>query len=80
MAETAAAPAKKAAKAKNPAKPAAHPAFAEMIVAAVTKLAENKGSSSVAIKKYILANYKVSEKSVATFVKTNLRRLVEKNF
>ena len=80
MAETAAAPAKKAAKAKKPAKPAAHPAFAEMIVAAVTKLAENKGSSSVAIKKYILANYKVSEKSVATFVKTNLRRLVEKNF
>ena len=80
MAETAAAPAKKAAKAKKPAKPAAHPAFAEMIVAAVTKLAEKKGSSSVGIKKYILANYKVSEKSVSTFVKTNLRRLVEKNF
>ena len=80
MAETAAAPAKKATKAKKPATPAAHPAFAEMIVAAVTKLAEKKGSSSVTIKKYILANYKVSEKSVSTFVKTNLRRLVEKNF
>ena len=64
--------------AMKPAKPAAHPAIAEMIVAAATKLAEKKGSSSIAIKKNILANYKVSEKSVATFVKTDLRRLVEK--
>ena len=49
----------------------------EMITAAVTNLKDKKGSSIQAIKKYILANYKVEEKSVATFVKTNLKRMVE---
>ena len=78
MADAAApAPKKAAAKAKKPAKPSTHPKFSEMIVAAVTALKEKKGSSIQAIKKYILANYKVEDKAVATFVKANLKRMVE---
>ena len=74
----AATPAKKAApKAKKPSKPAEHPKFSEMIIAAITSLKDKKGSSIQAIKKYILASYKVDEKKVATFVKSNLNRLIE---
>ena len=74
----AAPPAKKAAKAKKPAAPKAHPAFGDMVLAAVAAIKERKGSSASAIKKYILANYKVDEKKVNTFVKTTLKRLVVK--
>ena len=77
MADAAPAPKKAAAKAKKPAKPSTHPKFSEMIVAAVTALKEKKGSSIQAIKKYILANYKVEDKAVATFVKANLKRMVD---
>ena len=77
MADAAPAPKKAAAKAKKPAKPSTHPKFSEMIVAAVTALKEKKGSSIQAIKKYILANYKVEDKAVATFVKGNLKRMVD---
>merc|ERR1712212_415072 len=42
--------------------PPAHPTFAKMVIAAVKALDEKKGSSRVAIRKYILANYKVDEK------------------
>lgn len=78
MAEAAApAPAKKATKVKKPAKPATHPKFSEMIAAAITALKDRKGSSCIAIKKYILANYKVDEKAVNTFVKANLNRGVK---
>ncbi|KAL7310726.1 hypothetical protein PS15m_010192 [Mucor circinelloides] len=41
-------------------KAAEHPSYESMIVAAVSNLKERKGSSRPAIKKYILANYKVS--------------------
>ena len=68
MAEAAAAPVKKAAK---PKKPAAHPAFAVMIAKAIVGLADKKGSSKVAIKKYILANFKV-EDTKATNTQLNL--------
>ena len=71
------APAKKAPKAKKPAKPSTHPKFTEMITAAITSLKEKKGSSSQAIKKYILATYKIEEKTVATFCKKNLKRMVD---
>ena len=77
MSDTATA-AKKTTKAKKPAAPRSHPAFSDMIVAAVTALKERKGSSSPAIKKYILANYKVDEKKVATYVKVALKKLVLK--
>lgn len=50
-------PKKKAA----PKKPAAHPTYKEMVVAAIGSLKEKKGSSRQAILKYIEANYKVSE-------------------
>jgi len=65
MADTAApAPAKKATKAKKSTKaPAAHPTYIAMITAAVGALKDRKGSSAIAIKKYIVANYKVDEKS-----------------
>ena len=57
----AAAPAKKAAK---PRKPASHPPYGEMIAKAIVGLADKKGSSKVAIKKYILANFKVEDNKV----------------
>jgi histone H1/5 len=60
----AAAPAGVAAPVKNAkiAKPkmlSAHPTFGEMIAKAIVGLAGKKGSSKVAIKKYILANFSV---------------------
>ena len=64
----AAAPVKKAAK---PKKPAAHPPYAAMIAKAITGIADKKGSSKAAIKKYILANFKV-EDSKATNTQLNL--------
>ncbi|KAI8637981.1 linker histone H1 and H5 family-domain-containing protein [Parasitella parasitica] len=39
---------------------AEHPSYESMIIAAVSNLKERKGSSRPAIKKYILANFKVS--------------------
>ena len=63
-------------KVKKVAKPATHPKFGEMILAAVTALKEKKGSSNQAIKKYILATYKVEEKSVTKNTKVNLVRMV----
>ena len=56
-----AAKAKKAAKPKAPKKAASHPPFGEMIAKAIVALADKKGSSKVAIKKYILANFKVED-------------------
>ncbi|KAL9538644.1 hypothetical protein MBANPS3_010780 [Mucor bainieri] len=37
-----------------------HPSYESMIVAAISHLKERKGSSRPAIKKYVLANFKVS--------------------
>ena len=69
MAEAAAAPAKKAApKAKKAAKPApTHPKWADMIAAAITSLKNRKGSSAIAIKKYIAETYKIDEKTFLFF-------------
>ena len=39
--------------------PAAHPPVAVMVTAAITTLKERNGSSLVAIKKYLAANYHV---------------------
>ena len=47
-----------------------------MITAAITALKERKGPSLSAIKKYILANYKIEEKSVSTFCNKNLKQMV----
>ena len=57
-----AAPAKKAPKkAAAPKKPAAHPPSSAMVKAAIKALADKKGSSLAAIKKYVAANYKVNK-------------------
>lgn len=66
-----AAPKKKAA----PKKPADHPKYSEMIVAAITTLKERSGSSRQAIVKYVQANYKVGEGS-AVHTKLALKRAV----
>merc|ERR1719402_959034 len=65
MADAAAAPAKKAVKAKKPAAKPTHPAYAVMVAAAVKALKERTGSSRQAILKYILANYKVGDEKKA---------------
>ena len=73
-----AAPAKKATKAKKPAKKADHPPVASMVNAAITNLKDRKGSSLAAIKKYIAANNKVDVAKLAPFIKKGLKNLVEK--
>lgn len=74
MSEAAAAPAK-VKKAAKPRKPAAHPPYGEMIAKAIVGLADKKGSSKVAIKKYILANFKVEDtKTTNTQLNLALKR------
>ena len=60
-------------KAAKPKKPADHPKYIDMIVAAVTALKERNGSSRQAIIKYIKANYKVGD-GADTHVKLALKR------
>merc|ERR1711971_859641 len=72
----AAAPAKKAPKAKKPAVKATHPPTAAMVTAAVAGLAEKGGSSRKAILKYIVANYKVGDNTEK--IQGNIRRAVKK--
>ena len=64
---------KKAAKKAAPKKPAEHPKYIDMIVAAITALKERTGSSRQAIVKYIKANYKVGDGS-DVHVKMALKR------
>lgn len=71
MADTAS-PAKKAKKAA-PKKPADHPKYIDMIVAAIVALKERTGSSRQAIVKFIKANYKVGD-NADTHVKLALKR------
>merc|ERR1712088_111563 len=59
MAEEKAPKVAKAPKVKKAAKPAAHPPYANMIVAAIKALKDKKGSSRQAILKYVVANNKV---------------------
>merc|ERR1712109_424073 len=67
-------PAKKAAK---PKKPAAHPPSSAMVKAAIKALADKKGSSLAAIKKYIAANYKVDIVKISPFIRKALKKGVE---
>merc|ERR1712083_869886 len=67
----------KVAKVKKAAKPAAHPPYANMIVAAIKALKDKKGSSRQAILKYVVANNKVADADKAAVrVKLALRKLV----
>ena len=63
-------PAKKKA---APKKPAAHPKYIDMVVAAITALKERGGSSRQAIEKYIKANNKVGD-NVGVHLKMALKR------
>lgn len=54
-------------------KPAEHPKYIEMIVAAITALKERTGSSRQAIVKYIKANYKVGD-NADVHIKMALKR------
>ena len=69
-------PEAKAPKAKKAAKPAAHPPYANMIVAAIKALKDKKGSSRQAILKYVVANNKVEADKAAVRVKLALRKMV----
>merc|ERR1712083_861156 len=77
MAEETAPKVAKAPKVKKAAKPAAHPPYANMIVAAIKALKDKKGSSRQAILKYVIANNKVADADKAAVrVKLALRKLV----
>lgn len=65
--------AKPAKKKAAPKKPADHPKYIEMIVAAIVALKERTGSSRQAIVKYIKANYKVGD-NADVHVKMALKR------
>ena len=54
-------PAKKAKRKSSSNKPAAHPAYKDMIRAAISGLKQRGGSSRQAIAKYIAGNYKVGD-------------------
>jgi len=71
---------KKAVKTAKPATASAkpsHPSFMSMISDALKKLAERNGSSRQAIVKFIVANYKLDEKSVNQHVKLVLKNGVK---
>ena len=69
-------PEAKAPKAKKATKPAAHPPYANMIVAAIKALKDKKGSSRQAILKFVVANNKVDATKAAVRVKLALRKMV----
>ena len=66
----------KVAKAKKP--EASHPPSSVMVKAALENLKERKGSSLVAIKKYIATNYKADPVKMSVFIKKALASGVEK--
>jgi len=80
MSDAAAAPAveakKTTKKVTKTVKPAEHPPFGEMVMTAVRELKDRKGSSAQAIKKYVLTNFKVEEKSVSTYVRSAIKKSV----
>lgn len=66
-------------KASKPKKPAEHPVYISMVKSAIKALADRKGSSRMAIVKYIMANFKVErdDKRVGSRVKVALRNGVK---
>ncbi|KAF7401543.1 hypothetical protein HZH68_007363 [Vespula germanica] len=53
-----------------------HPPTSKMVTAAIKELKDRKGSSLQAIKKYIVATYKVDGEKVAPFIKRYLKTAV----
>ncbi|KAB7504900.1 Histone H1.0-A [Armadillidium nasatum] len=68
---------KKAPKAKKAQKKATHPKYSAMISEAIKALKERSGSSRQAIVKYVVANFKIDEKTANTQVKLALKRGVQ---
>lgn len=79
-APVAASPAKKAKKAssgvKKPKSKPTHPPVKQLVVGAIKALKERKGSSLLAIKKYMAANNKVDVEKLAPFIKRFLKKAV----
>merc|ERR1712059_157323 len=71
--------ASKVAKAKKPAVKSSTPPTSVMVTSAIASLKERKGSSLIAIKKYIATNYKVDPVKHSHFIKKALASGVEKN-
>ena len=65
----------KVVKAKKP--EASHPTSSVMVKAAIENLKDRKGSSLVAIKKYIAANYKADPVKMSAYIKKALKSGVE---
>jgi len=66
----------KATKAKKPKTAPSHPPVSEMVTAAISTLKERGGSSLVAIKKYVSAQYKVDSDKLSPFIKKYLKSSV----
>lgn len=64
-------------KAKAPKKLASHPPATTMVIEAVSKLNEKKGSSLPAIKKFIAGFYNVDVEKMGTFIRKAIRKQVE---
>jgi histone H1/5 len=62
---------------KRPAVKPNHPPTAQMVDSAIKTLKERGGSSLLAIKKYLAANYKVDADKLAPFIKKYLKSSVE---
>lgn len=62
--------------AKKPAAASTHPAWADMITAAVKALGEKGGSSVSAIKKYMIANYKIDAEKAGPFMKRGIKAAI----
>jgi len=73
----AAAPKPAAAKPKSVKKPAEHPTYKQMVVAAITNLKNRNGSSRQAIQKYIESNYK-GLNNVPLHLRNAIKSMVEK--
>lgn len=68
---------KKTTTAKRPVAKPNHPPTAQMVDSAIKTLKERGGSSLLAIKKYLAANYKVDADKLAPFIKKYLKSSVE---
>ncbi|XP_033244183.1 histone H3.v1-like [Drosophila miranda] len=64
------------AKAKKPTAPPSHPPTQQMVDASIKSLKERGGSSLLAIKKYITAEYKCDAQKLAPFIKKYLKSAV----
>ena len=70
-------PAPKVKKAMKPRDPAAHPKYSEMISGAIQASGNRKGSSCIAILRYITTNYKVDVANAPMRLKLTIKKMLE---